>query len=170
MLLEGKMGHTNRSVQKFTRWAWAAAMTWPETGMGPGHRWNQVWTDWQQPKQQHWVFSAQQQHWGGKTSQLANVWASLQIKNVLKCISHFMERLWGLTPEPYLGGEVRSSSSSTQHHGTSRECLVLWLQPEDNTPGLSLWAAECCPSRHRKPFHILEQFRNKYSDSNVLWP
>lgn len=37
------MGHTNRSVQKFTRWAQAAATTWPEMGMGsagPGHRWN----------------------------------------------------------------------------------------------------------------------------------
>lgn len=45
-----------------------------------------------------------------------------------------------------------------------------WLQPKDNSPGLSLWTAECCPGRHRKPFHILGQFRNKYSDSNVLWP
>lgn len=31
-------------------------------------------------------------------------------------------RVWGVSPEPELRGEVRSSSSSTQHHSTSREC------------------------------------------------
>lgn len=41
--------------------------------------------------------------------------------------------LWGVTPEPSLSGEVRSGSSSTQHPGTSRECLVHWLQSKDNT-------------------------------------
>lgn len=39
----------------------------------------------------------------------------------------------GGNPEPSLSGEVRSGSSSTQHPGTSRECLVHWLQSKDNT-------------------------------------
>lgn len=136
MLLEGKMGHTNRSVQKFTRWARAAAVTWPEPGMGSavaGHRWDRAWTDWQRLQHHQWEFSSQQQHRGAKNTQLANVWGSLQIKNGLKCISYFMEGLWGVTPEPSLSGEVRSGSSSTQHPGTSKECLVPWLQPKDNT-------------------------------------
>lgn len=38
----------------------------------------------------------------------------------------------GGNPEPSLSGEVRSGSSSTQHPGTSRECLVHWLQSKDN--------------------------------------
>lgn len=173
MLLEGKMGHTNRSVQKFTRWARAAAVTWPEPGMGSavaGHSWDGAWTDWQRLQHHQWEFSSQQQHRGAKNTQLANVWRSLQIKNVLKCISYFMEGLWGGNPwaKPQWRGEEQ-----LQQHPAPWDLQGMpgsLATAEEQHPGLSLWIAERCPGRHRKPFHILEQFRNKYSDSNVLWP
>lgn len=156
MLLEGKMGHTNRSVQKFTRWAWAAAMTWPGMGMGsaaPGHRWNWTWTDWQQ----HNSTTGNSHH--SNSTEVGKTHSSQM------CGCHFRLKLcWNASATSWKGfggvtlshGEVRSSSSSTQHHGSSRECLDLWLQPKDNSPGLSLWTAECCPGRHRKPLHILD--------------
>lgn len=134
------MGHTNRSVQKFTRWAQAAATTWPEMGMGsagPGHRWN-------------WAGLADSSYSNNTGSFLHSSSTEVQKTHSLQMYRHhFRSKMcWNVSATSWkgFGGDpwakprwrAEESSSSTQHLRISRECLILWLQPKDNTPALSL--------------------------------
>lgn len=194
MLLEGKMGNTNRSVQKFTRWAsvnQSAAISLPETEMEVLYLHTcalalqvRIWPGLpylQRLQQQSFCISVTPLKWK-KTQNLQMYVSHFRSKmcwNAVTSISAFMQGLKrrGDNTSPKLSEEARyctwppAAKSTMGSPAISSDFLP--LRPMSKVQ--HLWniladCVQCCPGSHAKSFHVLEQFKKKYSVSNVLWP
>lgn len=164
MLLEGKMGNTNKSVQKFTRWAsvnQSAAISLPETEMEVLYLYTalalqvRIWPGlpYLQRLQQQRFFALRWHLWSGKKLRICKC---MQVTLDQKC-AEMQSRASAPLCQGLREGGIRPSPNSVKRQGTAlglqlqharwdlqRSLAISWLSglcPKYNIPEISLLIA-----------------------------